>query len=97
MFSHTFYQTNRKAFLPVGCYPEGIKLSFCTLCFCFPTKMLYLNAPFFSTKMFDNAYHVETFLLILTIKKRCKKNNVYKLMAFMHIHRAKDDTLTIFG
>ena len=50
MFSHTFYQTNRKAFLPVCCYPEGIKLSFCTLCFCLPTKMLYLNAPFFPLK-----------------------------------------------
>ena len=49
----------------------------------------------FSPKMLDNAHHVEAFLLILTLKKpkRCKKNNVYKLMAFMHIHRAKDDTL----
>ena len=47
IFSHKFYKTNRKAFLPVCCYPEGIKLSFCTLCFCLPTKMLYLNAPFF--------------------------------------------------
>ena len=31
MFSHTFYQTNRKAFLPLCCCPEEIKLSFCTL------------------------------------------------------------------
>ena len=25
-------------------------LGFCTLCFCFPTKMLHLNAPFFPLK-----------------------------------------------
>ena len=43
--------------------------------------------------MLDNAYHVEALLLILTLKKKNVKNNVYKLMAFMHIHRAKDDSL----
>ena len=43
--------------------------------------------------MLDNAYHVEALLLILTLKKKNVKNYVYKLKAFMHIHRAKDDTL----
>ena len=69
MFSHTFHQTNRKAFPPVCCYPEGIKLSFCTLCFCLPTKMLYLMLHF-SNKMLHNAHHVEAFLLILTLKNQ---------------------------
>ena len=44
----------------------------CTLCFCFPTKMLHLNAPFFPLKcsvvpkkvikMLNNAHHREAFI-----------------------------------
>ena len=47
-------------------------LGFCTLCFCFPTKMLHLNAPFFplkcsvapkkSLKCSDNAHYTNGFL-----------------------------------
>ena len=48
------------------------KLGFCTLCFCFPTKMLHLNAPFFplkcsvspkkSLKCSDNDHYTNSFL-----------------------------------
>ena len=47
-------------------------LGFCTLCFCFPTKMLHLNAPFFplkcsvsskkSLKCSDKAHYTNVFL-----------------------------------
>ena len=46
-------------------------IGFCTLCFCFPTKMLHLNAPFFllkclvsskkSLKCSDNAHYTNGF------------------------------------
>ena len=49
-------------------------VGFCTLCFCFPTKMLHLNAPFFllkcsvspkkSPKCLDNAHYTNSFFLI---------------------------------
>ena len=55
-------------------YAGGTWLSwvgFCTLCFCFPTKMLHLNAPFFplkcsvspkkSLKCSDNAHYTNGF------------------------------------
>ena len=55
---------------------QGSEIGLCTLCFCFPTKMLHLNAPFFplkcsvtpkkSLKCSDNARHTEAFLLIVT-------------------------------
>ena len=54
--------------------PSRRELGFCTLCFCVPTKMLYLNAPFFplkcsvspkkSLKCSDNAHYWQTFFLI---------------------------------
>ena len=47
------------------------QIGFCTLCFCFPTKMLHLNAPFFplkysvspkkSLKCSDNAHYTNVF------------------------------------
>ena len=49
------------------------RLGLCTLCFCFPTKMLHLNAPFFPlkcsavpkkvTKMLNNTHHREAFFI----------------------------------
>ena len=49
-------------------------IGFCTLCFCFPTKMLHLNAPFFplkcsvspkkSLKCSDNALYTKGFFKI---------------------------------
>ena len=50
------------------------EIGFCTLCFCFPTKMLHLNAPFFqlkcsvspkkSVKCSDNAHYTNGFFKI---------------------------------
>ena len=47
------------------------EVGFCTLCFCFPTKMLHLSAPFFplkcsvspkkSLKCSDNAHYTNGF------------------------------------
>ncbi len=31
-------------------HAQAQEIGFCTLCFCFPTKMLHLNAPFFPIK-----------------------------------------------
>ena len=49
-------------------FKRQLWIGFCTLCFCFPTKMLHLNAPFFplkcsvspkkSLKCSDNAHYV---------------------------------------
>ena len=60
-------------------------LGFCTSCFCFPTKMLHLNAPFFplkcsvslkkSLKCSDNAHYTNGFLKLIskfTLTKTCK-------------------------
>ena len=69
---------------------------FWTACFCFPTKMLHLNAPLFPlkcsvspknvTEMVDDDYHVEALILsILMNTNQLTKNlnsNVYKLMLF---------------
>ena len=51
-------------------------VGFCTLCFCFPTKMLHLNAPFFSLKCSvfpkkslkcsDNAHYTNDFLKLIS-------------------------------
>ena len=60
-------------------------IGFCTLCFCFPTKMLHLNAPFFtlkcsvspkkSLKCSDNAHYTNVFFKLIskfTLTKTCK-------------------------
>ena len=60
-------------------------LGFCTLCFCFPAKILYLNATFFplkcsvspkkSLKCLDNAHYTNGFLKLIskfTLTKTCK-------------------------
>ena len=62
-----------------------------TSCFCFPTKMLHLNAPLFPlkcsvspknvTEMVDDDYHVAAILSILMNTNQLTKNlnsNVYK-------------------
>ena len=52
----------------------------CKLCFCFPSKLLHLNATFFFplkysvspekvTKMLNNAYHTEAFVINFHAKK----------------------------
>ena len=69
---------------------------FWTSCFCFPTKMLHLNAPLFSqkcsvspknvTEMADDDYHVEVILSILMNTNQLTKklnSNVYKSMLFI--------------
>ena len=43
-------------------YNKPPAVGFCTLCFCFPTKMLHLNAPFFPLKCSDNAHYTNGFL-----------------------------------
>ena len=63
----------------------ALLLGFCTLCFCFPTKMLHLNAPFFplkcsvspkkSLKCSDNAHYTNGFFKLIskfTLTKTCK-------------------------
>ena len=60
-------------------------LGFCTLCFCFPTKMLHLNAPFFplkcsvspkkSLKCSDNTRYTNGFFKLISnfaLTKTCK-------------------------
>ena len=65
-------------------YEPGLtyaELGFCTLCFCFTTKMLHLNAPFFPLKCSDNAHYTErAFILfcfnrVLSLTKTCKWYN----------------------
>ena len=80
--------------------PKGSRFQislFWTACFCFPTKMLHLNAPLFPlkcsvspknvTEMVDDDYHVEALILsILMNTNQLTKNlnsNVYKLMLFI--------------
>ena len=41
------WDPGRELFLQLPC---RLTIGFCTLCFCFPTKMLHLNAPFFPLK-----------------------------------------------
>ena len=69
--------------------PANSSLGFCTLCFCFPTKMLHLNAPFFpALGMLDRSLVIKM-LLIPNVLRRYKvnknvqagyDNNVYKLI-----------------
>ena len=79
--------------------PKGSRFQislFWTACFCFPTKMLHLNARLFPlkcsvspknvTELIDDDYHVEAILSILMNTNQPTKNlnsNVYKLMLFI--------------
>ena len=64
------FQVSNFEIFPPKCEVPGV--GFCTLCFCFPTKMLHLNAPFFplkcsvapkkSLKCLDNAHYTNVFL-----------------------------------
>ena len=63
-----------KLYLAWRTFVLGSAVGFCTLCFCFPTKMLHLNAPFFplkcsvspkkSLKCSDNAHYTNGFVKI---------------------------------
>ena len=80
------YGTFEKIMGPRAQKTLDVLIGFCTLCFCFPTKMLHLNAPFFplkcsvspkkSLKCSDNAHY--------TYKKRASvasnNDNVYKFI-----------------
>ena len=65
--SKTFSQVSINCQTASGEYLFCTCVGFCTLCFCFPTKMLHLNAPFFplkcsvspkkSLKCSDNAHY----------------------------------------
>ena len=68
------YGTFEKIMGPRAQKSPDVLIGFCTLCFCFPTKMLHLNAPFFplkcsvspkkSLKCSDNAHYTNGFLKI---------------------------------
>ena len=74
------------------------KLGFCTLCFCFPTKMLHLNAPILplkcsispkkSLKCSDNAHYTNGFLINFNIFNIVLTVNTYKNIQVLEVTRA---------